>query len=357
MLIAREQTIRCRSAMSNKHRVDWIVEMRFSSETSTARCLVSTKFPVQNALNYWYYLSVVGAKSTSSTDDGIDMNSKRFPILLSIGSCLILATNALAETAKVEFPAASPACTLKQRVGLTDIEVDYSRPGVKGRKIFGGMIPYGKVWRTGANQATKVIFSTPVKLNGTEVPAGTYALMTIPGEDEWTIIINKGSEQWGAYKYDEKQDLVRIKASPITTERPIETFTIEFGDIRDESSTLRLVWDHTVVPVKLEVNYVDKLVSQIEDVMASNQAKKPYFQAAQFYYNHDLDLQKAKKWVDAAAAENEAFYILYLKAEILAKLGDKEGAIATAKHSSELAAKANDNGYVKLNEALISGLQ
>ena len=285
------------------------------------------------------------------------MNSKNLPFLISIGSCLLLSSNALAETAKVEFPQASPSSTVKQRVGLTDIEVDYARPSVKGRKIFGGMVPYGKVWRTGANSATKVIFSTPVKLNGTEVPAGTYALMTIPGEDEWTIIINKGADQWGAYKYDEKADVARIKAKPITIDRSIETFAIDFGDLHDESADMKLVWDKTVVPIKVEVNYVDKLTKQIEDVMASSDKKKPYFQAAAFYYNHGLDLQKAKQWVDTAVAENDAFYINYLKAEILAKMGDKAGALAAAKHSKELAVKANDSGYVKLNETLISDLQ
>lgn len=285
------------------------------------------------------------------------MKLKHLSLLLAVGSGFLVSAAAKAEAPKVEFPAASPSCTLKQRVGLTDIEIDYSRPSVKGREIFGAMVPYGKVWRTGANQATKVIFSTPVKLNGTEVPAGTYALMTIPGKDEWTIIINKGSDQWGAYKYDEKADLVRFKSKPIALSKPIETFTIDFNDVRDDSSYLNLAWDRTLVPIKLEVDFVDKLTSQIEAVMASDAEKKPYFQAAQFYYNHDKDMQKANQWVNAALAEREAHYIVYLKAEILEKLGDKNGAIAAAKRSSELAEKANDPGYVKLNADLIARLQ
>jgi hypothetical protein len=285
------------------------------------------------------------------------MNSKTVSFLCAIGCGLMFASKGGAQVTKVEFPAASPACTLKQRVGLTDIEVDYSRPGVKGREIFGGLIPYGQVWRTGANQATKIIFSTPVKLNGTEIPAGTYALMTIPGKDEWTIIINKGAEQWGAYKYDEKADVARFKVTPIQLDRQIDTFTIEFDQIRDQSSLLNLVWDKTAVPIKLEVDFVDKLISQIESVMASDAKEKPYYQAALFYYNHGLDLQKAKKWVDAALAERDAHFIAYLKAEILAKLGDKEGALAAAKHSTELAQKANDASFVKLNADLISNMQ
>jgi hypothetical protein len=285
------------------------------------------------------------------------MKTKTLPFYLAVASALMCASGVLAEPPKVDFPAPSPLCTLKQRIGLTDIEITYCRPGVKGREIFGGMVPYGRVWRTGANQATKVIFSTPVRLNGTAIPAGTYALMTIPGKDEWTIIINKGAEQWGAYKYDEKADLARFKVTPVKLDRPIETFTIDFNQIRDESALLDLTWDKTEVPIKVDVDFADKLVSQIEEVMASDSTQKPYYQAALFYYNHGRDLKKASEWVDAAIAAREAHYIVYLKAEILAKMGDKEGAIAAAKHSSELAEKANDPGFVKLNADLISSLK
>jgi len=285
------------------------------------------------------------------------MNSKILLSSLVLASGLVFTCGLLAQTPKVDFPAASPVCTLKQHVGLTDIEIVYSRPGVKGRPIFGGLVPYGQVWRTGANNATKITFSTPVKLNGAEIPAGTYALFTIPGETEWTIIINKGAAQWGAFQYNETNDLVRVKATPLKLAEPVETFTIEINDIRDESATLNLTWEKTRVPVKLEVELVSKLVPQIEAVMSAAEGRKPYYQAALFYYDHGQDLQKASKWVDAAIAEREAYYIVNLKARILAKLGDKEGAIAAAKRSTELAIKAKDTGYVKLNEDLISSLK
>ncbi len=282
----------------------------------------------------------------------------KIPRFLSMFACAwLLAFTLPAQTPKVDFPAPSPACTLKQRIGLTDIEVDYSRPGVKGRTIFGSLVPYGQVWRTGANAATKITFSTPVKLNGTDIPAGTYALFTIPGEGEWTIIINKGATQWGAFQYDEKADVVRFKATPVTLSKPMETFVIEFTDIRDESARLNLAWENTLVPIQFEVDVAGKLIPQIETVMASDAKQKPYYQAALFYYDHGQDLQKASKWVDAAIAEREAHYVVYLKAEILAKLGDKAGAIAAAKRSSELAIAAKDAGYVKLNEDLISSLK
>ena len=171
---------------------------------------------------------------------------------MAIAAGLLCATPLFAQT-KTPAPAASPACTLKQRVGLTDIEIDYSRPGVKGRVIFGGLVPFDKVWRTGANEATRITFSTPVKFNGEEVPAGTYALFTIPGKNEWTIILNKTAKQWGAFHYDDKADLLRVKSTPAELAEPVETFTIDINDIRDDSATLNLIWDKTRVPVKLSL--------------------------------------------------------------------------------------------------------
>lgn len=269
---------------------------------------------------------------------------------------LALAGAAFAQTPKVDFPAASPACTVKQRVGVTDIEVVYSRPGMKGREIFGSLVPYGQVWRTGANAATKITFSTAVKLNGTDIPAGTYALFTIPGAEEWTIIISKNVTQ-SPLQYDEKGDVARFKATPLQLSEQIESFMIEFNDLRDESATLDLIWDHTVVPIKIEMELTSKLVSQIEAVMASDSKQKPYFQAAMFYYDHGQDLHKASEWVDEAIKQREAYYVVHLKAKILAKLGDKDGAIAAANHSKELATQAKDTAYVKLNDDLISSLK
>lgn len=285
------------------------------------------------------------------------MKTNTLLIIPTIALALSFANGSYAQAPKLEFPAPSPACTLKQRVGLTDIEVVYSRPSMKGRQIFGSLVPYGAVWRTGANAATKISFSTPVKLNGTAVAAGTYALYTIPGEDEWTIILNKGVGKSGT-QYDQNEDVARLKTTPVKlSDTSIDTFTIEFNYLRDESVLLDLVWEKTVVPVKIELDLTSKLVRQIEEAMTATEGRKPYYQAAMFYYDHDQDLKKASQWVDAAIAEREAYYIVHLKAKILAKLGDKEGAINAAKRSKELAIQAKDTGYVKLNDDLISRLQ
>jgi hypothetical protein len=262
---------------------------------------------------------------------------------------------------KVDFPAPSPAASFKQRVGLTDIEVSYSRPGVKGRTIFGGLERWGEIWRVGANAATKITFSTPVKINGTEIPAGTYGLFAEIGQEEWKIIFNKISEQWGAYQYDAKDDVLRVSAKPVKLPNLVETFTIDINDIRDESASLNFSWEKTRVSVKLEFDFVATLVPQIEAAMATPDEKSPYVPAAMFYYEHNIDLKKAAAWMDAAiAAKPDAFYFIYRKALILEKMGDKTGAIATAQASLASASKASGaikDEYVNLNLALLARLR
>ena len=261
---------------------------------------------------------------------------------------------------KIDFPAPSPAATLKQRVGLTDITIVYSRPGAKGRQMLGVKEPNGKVWRTGANSATKITFSTPVKFGGVDVPAGTYGLFSIPGETEWTVILSKNSTQWGAFTYDQKDDVVRVTTVPVKLMEPVETFTIDLNDLRDGSATLNLIWEKVRVPVKIEVDILGALLPQIDAAMAAEGGRKPYGQAAQFYLDQNLDLKKALGWTDASIAERATPTNVYLKAQILAKMGDKAGAMAAARQSIELADKAGGGmktEYTKLNEALIAGLK
>ena len=283
-----------------------------------------------------------------------------------LGLAFALTASLTAQTAapaapKLEFPAASPSVMLKQRVGVTDIELLYGRPGLKGRVAFGGLVPYGKVWRTGANTATKIKFSTPVKFGGAAIPAGSYELFTIPGEKEWTVIVHKDSSQWGAYSYKQENDVARVTARPVALAAAVETLTIDFNDLRDESATLNIAWEKTRVPVKITVDVVANLVPQIEAVMASDAAKKPYANAAMFYLDNKLDLKKAAQWMDAAiAAQPDAFYLVYRKGLIQAAAGDKAGALATAQASLAAATKAGGpigEEYVGLNQKLIASLK
>jgi Protein of unknown function (DUF2911) len=265
-----------------------------------------------------------------------------------------------ASTAAVQFPQASPAASFKEHIGLTGVSVEYSRPGVKGRKIFGGLVPYGEVWRTGANSATKISFSTDVNFAGTAVSPGDYALFTIPGANEWTVILNKVSGQWGSYAYDEKSDVARTKVKPVALPDLLETMTISLSDIHDDFAMLNIAWEKTRVSVKIETDTVNVVVEQIDAAMAKD-GKKPYFESAMFYYEHNLDLKKAVGWMDAAIKEQpDQVWMIYRKGLILAKAGDKAGATAAAKQSLELAEKAGGAigaEYKHLNEVLLASLK
>ena len=284
------------------------------------------------------------------------MNTRAFLFSAVISAGLLTSTLASAQSGQLQFPPPSPTSTVKQRVGLTDIEISYSRPSAKGRPVFGGLVPYNEVWRTGANGRTTISFSTDVKLNNKEIPAGKYALFTIPGDQNWIIILNKNTSG-NALVYDASNEVARFDAPSVQIGENIETFSIMINNIRDDSARIDLLWEHTVVPIRLNLDVVAKLQPEIEKAMSGENANRYAYQAALFYYDHDLDMQKAKTWVEAAIKANETYYNVNLKAKILAKLGDKEGAIAAAKHSSELAAKTpGANGYIRLNDALISSL-
>jgi len=285
--------------------------------------------------------------------------------IVSVAGALF-AASLFAQAPKLDIPEPSPTATLKQRVGLTDIEITYSRPGMKGRKIFGerakgSLEDWGEIWRVGANNATKVVFSTPVKIGGTELPAGTYGMFALLGQNEWTIILNKISAQWGAYSYNQKDDVLRVPAKVTKLTQAVETLTIDINDIRDESATLNIAWENTRVTLPFQVDVVGPVQAQIEVVMASDAAKKPYVPAAMFYLEHHLDLKKAAAWMDAAiAAQPDAFYYVYRLAKVQAAMGDKAAALASANKSIEMAAKAPPalrDEYTGLNKALIATLK
>jgi hypothetical protein len=270
----------------------------------------------------------------------------------------ILTSSVSAQTPPtLDFPKASPSSVLKQRFGLTDVDIEYARPSVKGRKIFGALVPFGEVWRTGANTATKITFSTDVKFGGQAVPAGSYALFTIPTATEWTVILSKVTGAWGAYSYDAKDDLLRVKVKPVALADMVESFTIDVGDLRDDTTNLTLSWEKTRVSVKLENNLIATMVPQIEAAMKA-QGEKPYFPAAMFFYEHDLDLKRALGWMDAAIKEKpDAMWMIYRRGLILEKSGDKAGALAAAQQSLEMAKKAGGPQgaeYTHLSEALIA---
>jgi hypothetical protein len=277
-------------------------------------------------------------------------------ITFSLALIAIFASGALAQAPKVEFPAPSPATTLKQRVGVTDIEIVYSRPSLRGRKIFGAMIPYGEVWRTGANAATRVTFSTDVKLQGTALAAGAYELFTIPGQDEWTIIVQKLPEKasWGAYAYKKENDTARMKAKPVATPTPVQTFGIGISDLRDTGATLYLAWENTRVPLTLEVDTVGMLLPQIKAAIADPGPKtwNFYYGAASLLYDNNGDSTQALNWVDESIKLRPDYPgTLLLRTRLLAKLGRNAEAKATAAKTVETGLKLEGPTSVMARQA------
>lgn len=257
----------------------------------------------------------------------------------------------------IKMPAPSPTQTIKQAFALSDVEVTYSRPAVKGREVMGNLIPYGRMWRVGANEATKIKFGEDVKLNGTPVPAGEYVIYTLAkqGESSWEVVINKGLKNWGTDGYKQEEDVVRFKAEPQELPFPVESFMIAFENVRPSAMTMMLLWDRVMLPVEITADIDGKVMAQIDAAMKTD--KKPYFQAAAYYFETGRDLKTALEWADAATKTNAtAYWIFHLKAKIQAKMGDKAGAKATAEKSKELAKTGNNPDYVLLNEKLIASL-
>jgi tetratricopeptide (TPR) repeat protein len=255
------------------------------------------------------------------------------------------------EAQQLTTPQPSPTANIKQNFALSSIEISYSRPGVKGRKIFGDLVPYGKVWRTGANNATTINFGEDVMIGGKKVAAGKYGLLTIPGETEWTFIITKQLDVTSPAAYKQDQDVVRVKAKPETIPFSIETMMINVDNIKSNSCVIGLAWDNVYASFEVTSDVDSKVMEQIKGSMEND--NRPYFAAALYYIDNGKDLNKAVEWLDKAYAQNpEAFWVLYQKARAQKMLGKKSDALATSNKSIEIAKKAKNDDYVALNEKL-----
>lgn len=259
---------------------------------------------------------------------------------------------AAAQTLKI--PAPSPLQTVTQAFALGEIKIEYSRPSVKGRVIFGDLVPYGKIWRTGANASTKLTISDDLNIGGTDIKAGTYALYTIPGQNEWEVMLYSDLTLGGnTNEYDVSKETARFKIKPSVMAEKMETFTIAINNLTNTSCSIDLMWDKTriSIPVKTEIDA--RIMKQIDEVMGDS--KKPYYQAANYYYENDKDLDKAAEWCGKAMGYNpKAFWISHLMAKIKMKQKNYAEAIRYAEASkSEAVAQKNDE-YVKMNDKLIS---
>jgi Protein of unknown function (DUF2911) len=267
----------------------------------------------------------------------------------------IVLTAAFTNAQTLTTPQPSPTQTIKQNFGVGSIELSYSRPAKKDRKVMGDLVPFGKVWRTGANAATTLTFSEDVTIGGKEVKAGKYGLLTIPDAGKWTIIISKDATVNQPASYKEENDVVRVTANAVALPAVVENFTINFADITGSSCNVQLMWENTSVQFAITAGTDAKVMGQIDNLM--NKDNKPYFNAAAYYYDNGKDLKQALGWVNKALETNkEAFWMYLLKARILKKTGDVAGSKAAATLCKDFATKAKNDDYVKMATDLLGGM-
>jgi hypothetical protein len=261
-------------------------------------------------------------------------------------------------TAQVNMPAPSPTQTIIQDFGLGKIELTYSRPGIKGREVFGEnseLVPLGKPWRTGANAATSIHFTDRVSVGGKELDSGSYVIYTIPGKNQWDIVLSKGNAYPGQEGFTTNDDILHYKATVVTQKEKIETFTMQFANLKNESCDLIFKWANTEVQLPITTNIKDRIRSQIESALKGD--KPPYYQAANFYYDYDKDYKKALEYINKATEENPKAYFMFLqKARIEKAMGNKAAAKESAKKTIELAKEAGNADYVNFGNKLLQQL-
>lgn len=260
--------------------------------------------------------------------------------------------------AQVTMPAPSTTQTIVQDFGMGKIELTYSRPGIKGRQIFGQnteLVPLGKPWRTGANAATKIHFTDNVSIGGKTLDTGSYVIYTIPNQSQWDVVLSKGTAYPGSEGFKESDDVVRFKAPVTTAKDKIETLTMQFGNVKNESCELHIIWGNADVAIPITTNIKDRIRTQLEAAMQGD--KKPYYQAAGYYYDYEKNYPKALENINKATAENpKAFYMFLQKARIQKDMGDKAGAKASALKTIELAKEAKNADYENFANQLLKQL-
>lgn len=256
---------------------------------------------------------------------------------------------------QVVTPQPSPKGKNEQKVGMTTVTLEYSRPGVKDRIIFGDLVPYGKLWRTGANENSKITIDTEITIDGQELKAGTYAIFTIPNKDSWEVLFYADVKNWGTpKKWDDNKVIAKTTVKSYPVPFNVETMMLGFNEIKPNSAHLEIMWEKTYVAIPFEVP-TDKIVmASIEKTIYDSPSKNDYYAAAVYYFEADKDIKLAVKWIDKvvkAQKKDPKFYVLRKQSLIHAKAGDTKGAIKAAKKSLELSKKANNSAYINMNEA------
>lgn len=277
------------------------------------------------------------------------MKKLKFALMLTIG---FVSMNSFAQ--RIAMPAPSPLQVFTQEFGMGEVTFEYSRPSVKGRTIFGDVVPFGKIWRTGANGTTKITFTDDVTLEGHAVKAGTYGFYTIPNKDSWEIMLYSDMTLGGnVAEYKAENEVLRFKVKAVKIPMKLETLMINIGNITPTTGDLTLLWENTVISIKITTEIDAKVMANIDESMKSE--KPDYFRAATYYFENDKDLKQALIWVDKAVEENpSAYYMMLVKAKIEYKSGDKKAGKTSAEKTIELAEKAKSDDYVALAKKLLA---
>ena len=254
--------------------------------------------------------------------------------------------------AQIETPQPSPFAKMEQKVGLTNVTLEYSRPSMRGRTIFGDLVPYGKLWRTGANKNTIITFSTAVEINGATLKAGSYAIFATPGKDAWEVVFYSDTENWGTPEnWDDAKVAAKTTVDVYPMPMKIETFTMTFDDLSNGGATLGILWENAYAGIEFKVP-TDKMVTAAIDKVMKGPGASDYYAAAVYYSQEGKDVMKAKEWMDKAMSmiEKPGFWQLRQQSLIYAKAGDKKEAIAIAKKSLAASEAAGNADYVKMNK-------
>ena len=262
-------------------------------------------------------------------------------------------------TAQIKTPQPSPTAVISQKVGVSKISVEYSRPGAKEREIFGGLVSYEKMWRTGANKATKITFDENCVFGGAKIKKGSYSLFTIPGKKEWTVVLNENTELWGVGKYDKEKQVCSIVAKVIETKDFTESFTIDFGTFKSFSAIMSLKWANTKIDIKLESLAAKELEKQFLELLTKGPSAKDFYNGAKFFADNTSEYDMALEWINTAIEKRpDAFWMMFHKARILKKTGNNKQSISVAEEVISLAReKEDDYGYIKRSEDLIKSIK
>ena len=267
---------------------------------------------------------------------------------------VLVLTFGLNVSAQIQTPQSSPFAKMEQKVGLTDVTLEYSRPSMRGRTIFGDLVPYGKLWRLGANASTKITFSTDVTIGDYKLKAGAYAIYVTPNETSWNVVFYDDTSNWGTpQKWDDSKVVATVNADVYTMPMKIETFTMTFDDLNSGGATLGMLWENVYVGVAFNVPTDNMVLANINDVMNGTPTANDYYAAAVYYLQEGKDIMQAKTWIDKAidmVGDKVPFWQLRQQSLIYAKAGDTIGAIAVAKKSLAAAEVAGNADYVKMNK-------